>query len=101
MEACQLLEVVALLWQIQLDPHNPSGDAAFRTRADAAIAALDAWTRREPARAEAWFYLGGAYGARAQWRVLRRQTPAAAQGGKRNQEAPERALAHDPEPPGA
>ena len=25
----------------------------------------------EPTRAEAWFYLGGAYGARVQWRVLR------------------------------
>jgi tetratricopeptide (TPR) repeat protein len=97
MEGCQLLDVVALLWEIQLDPHNPSRDAAFRTRADAAIAALDAWTRREPARAEAWFYLGGAYGARAQWRVLRSQTLAAAQDGKRIKEALERALALDPE----
>jgi len=95
-ESCQLLEVVSLLWQIQLDPHNPSRDAAFTTRADGAIAALDAWTKREPARAEAWFYLGGAYGARAQWRVLRSQTLAAAQDGKRIKQALERAIALDP-----
>ena len=97
LEGCQLLEVVALLWQIQLDPHNPSRDATFRTRADASVAALDAWTKREPARAEAWFYLGGAYGARAQFRVLRHQNLAAAQDGKRIKEALERALAIDPE----
>ena len=97
MEACQLLDVVALLWQIQLDPHNPSRDAAFRTRADTAVAALDAWTRREPSRGEAWFYLGGAYGARAQFRVLRHETLAAAQDGKRIKNALERAIALDPD----
>ena len=97
MEGCALLEVVALLWEIQIDPHNPSRDAMFRARADGAISALDAWTRREPGRAEAWFYLGGAYGARAQWRVLRNQTFAAAQDGKRIKEALERATTLDPE----
>jgi tetratricopeptide (TPR) repeat protein len=96
-EACGLLEVVSLLWQIQLDPHNPSRDRLFRTRADASVAALEAWTKREPARAEAWFYLGGAYGARAQFRVLRHQPLAAAQDGKRIKEALERAIAIDPE----
>jgi tetratricopeptide (TPR) repeat protein len=96
LESCQLLEVVSLLWQIQLDPHNPSRDAAFTARADGAIAALDSWTKREPARAEAWFYLGGAYGARAQWRVLRSQTLAAARDGKRIKQALERAIALDP-----
>jgi tetratricopeptide (TPR) repeat protein len=96
LESCQLLEVVSLLWQIQLDPHNPSRDAAFTARADSVIAALDSWTKREPARAEAWFYLGGAYGARAQWRVLRNQTIAAAQDGKRIKQALERAIALDP-----
>ena len=29
-EACQLLDAVALWWQIQLDPYNRSRDAAFR-----------------------------------------------------------------------
>src|SRR5688572_547842 len=61
-EACQLLEAVSLWWQIQLDPYNRTRDARFESRVEAAIAALEAWTAREPARAEAWFYLGGAYG---------------------------------------
>jgi tetratricopeptide (TPR) repeat protein len=95
-EACQLLGVVSLWWQIQLDPHNPARDAAFRSGADAAIDVIDTWTKREPMRAEAWFYLGGAYGARAQWRALRGQMLSAAQDGKRIKEALEHALALDP-----
>src|SRR6187200_3336968 len=59
-EVCQLLDVVALWWRIQLDPGNTSHDAEFQAKADAAIAAVEAWTRTEPQRAEAWFYLGGA-----------------------------------------
>jgi hypothetical protein len=94
-EACQLMELVSLWWQIQLDPDNPSRDALFRARADAAIAATEAWTAREPQRAEAWFYLGGAYGARAQWRILRNERLAAARDGKRIKDALERAIALD------
>jgi tetratricopeptide (TPR) repeat protein len=95
-EACQLLGVVSLWWQIQVDPHNRSHDAEFGARADAAIAAVDAWTLREPLRAEAWFYLGGAYGARAQWRGLRGERLAAARDGKRIKQSLERALELDP-----
>ena len=95
-EACQLLDVVAVWWRIQLDPNNRSRDDEFRMRADAAIGAVEAWTDREPLRAEAWFYLGGAYGARAQWRVLRGERIAAARDGKRIKEALERALELDP-----
>jgi tetratricopeptide (TPR) repeat protein len=95
-EACQLLGVVSTWWQIELDPHDRSHDPVFRTQADAAIAAVEAWTIREPQRAEAWFYLGGAYGARAQWRVLRGERLAAARDGKRIKEALERALVLDP-----
>jgi predicted Zn-dependent protease len=95
-EACQVLDVVALLWRIQLDPPDTSRDAAFRARADAAIAAAEAWTKREPARAEAWFYLGGAYGARVQWRVLREEGLSAAFDGRRIKNALERALELDP-----
>jgi tetratricopeptide (TPR) repeat protein len=51
---------------------------------------------REPTRAEAWFYLGGAYGARAQWRVLRGERLAAARDGKRIKDALEHALELDP-----
>ncbi len=95
-ETCQLLEVVSLLWQIQLDPKNRAHDEEFRTKSDAAIAVLEAWTEREPRRGEAWFYLGGAYGARAQWRVLREERLAAARDGKRIKVALEQALALDP-----
>jgi len=96
-EACQLLEAVAIWWRIQLDSNNRSHDEEFRMRADAAIAAIDQWTMREPMRAEAWFYLGGAYGARAQWRVLRGERLSAARDGKRIKDALERALAIDPQ----
>ena len=95
-EVCQLLAVVGTLWQIQLDPHNRSRDEAFQRQADFVIDVMEQWTRREPARAEAWFYLGGSIGARAQWRVLRGQTLAAARDGKRLKNALERALALDP-----
>lgn len=95
-EACQLLEAVSLWWQIQLDPFNTSRDEAFQSRVEAAIAAAEAWTVREPQRAEAWFYLGGAYGARVQWRVLRGARFAAARDGKRIKDALERAVALDP-----
>jgi tetratricopeptide (TPR) repeat protein len=95
-EACQLLEVVSLWWQIQLDPKNRAHDEEFRSRADAVIAAIESWTQRDPNRAEAWFYLGGAYGARAQWRVLREERLAAARDGKRIKSVLEQALALDP-----
>lgn len=96
-EVCRLLDVVSLWWQIQLDPDNRSRDPQFRVSADAAIAAAEAWTQAEPQRAEAWFYLGGAYGARSQHRVLRGQVVAAARDGKRIKDALERALSLDPD----
>jgi tetratricopeptide (TPR) repeat protein len=95
-EACQLLEALSLWWQIQLDPYNRTRDAKLESRIEAALAALEAWTVREPARAEAWFYLGGAYGARVQLRVLRGARLAAARDGARIKEALERAVALDP-----
>jgi len=95
-EACQLLDVVALWWQMQLDPDSLTLDARFAARADAAISAIDAWTVAEPQRAEAWFYRGAAYGVRAQWRVLRGERIAAARDGPRIKSALERALALDP-----
>jgi hypothetical protein len=95
--ACQLLDLTALWWRIQLDPDSTSLDGEFSRRVDDAIVAATAWTEREPNRAEAWFYLGGAYGARVQWRVLRVERLAAARDGKRIKEALERALALDPQ----
>ena len=95
-EVCLLLDAVGAWWQIQLDPHNRTRDAAFETRIETAITAIDAWTTREPTRAEAWFYLGGAYGARVQLRALRGARLAAARDGARIRNALERALALDP-----
>ena len=95
-EACLVLDAVSVWWQIQLDPGSVARDAQFQSKVDTAIAAADTWTRREPQRAEAWFYLGGAYGARAQWKVLRGERLGAARDGKRIKESLERALALDP-----
>ena len=95
-EACQLLEALAIWWRIQLDPHNRTYDGQYVAAADAAIRDATAWTAREPNRAEAWFYLGGAYGAKSQWRVLRGARLAAARDGKHIRASMERAVALDP-----
>ena len=95
-EACQLLDVLSLWWQMQLDAESLSNDARFSAGVDAAIEALEAWTGEQPDKAEAWFYLGGAYGARAQWQALRGERVAAAREGKRIKQSLERALELDP-----
>ncbi|MSO29514.1 MAG: hypothetical protein EXQ48_01040 [Acidobacteria bacterium] len=94
--ACDVIDALSIWWQIQIDPLSTSRDALFQSRVEAAINAAEAWTTREPERAEAWFYRGGAYGVRVQWRVLRGERLAAARDGKRIKEALERALALDP-----
>jgi tetratricopeptide (TPR) repeat protein len=93
---CLVLTAVATWWRIQLDPQSRTLDQLFLRQVDAAITAAGAWTRQEPDRAEAWFYLGGAYGSRVQWRVLRNERLAAARDGKRIKDALERSLALDP-----
>jgi hypothetical protein len=95
-EACDVLEATALWWRIQLDPESRALDDEFSTAVDHAIRTTEAWTEREPDDAEAWFYLGGAYAARVQWRVLREERLAAARDGKNIKVALERALALDP-----
>src|SRR5580700_8787877 len=70
-EACKALGVVSLWWEILLDPNNRALDDRFTRAADDAIATAEAWTRREPNRAEAWFYLAGSYAPLEQWRVTR------------------------------
>lgn len=94
--ACLGLDALSLWWQIQLDPESRALDPAFLAKANEAIAEAERMTRAEPSRAEAWFYLGAAYGARAQWRVYRVERLAAARDGKRIKDALERALALDP-----
>ena len=95
-EACEVLAATALWWRIQLDPDSRTLDAEFSTAADLAIANAEAWVVRSPNEAEAWFYLGGAYATRVQWRVLRNERLAAARDGKRILTALERAVALDP-----
>jgi hypothetical protein len=95
-EACDVLEATALWWRILLDPASHALDPAFSATVDRAIATTEAWTERAPDDPEAWFYLGGAYAARVQWRVLRDQKLAAARDGKRIKEALEHALSLDP-----
>ena len=95
-EACDVLEATALWWRIQLDPASRALDDAFNAAVERAIRTSEAWTERSPLDAEAWFYLGGAYAARVQWRVLREERVAAARDGKRIKDALEQALELDP-----
>ncbi len=96
-EACRVLAATAVWWRIQLDPESRELDEEFTIAADRAIRDAEAWTARSPDDAEAWFYVGGAYAARVQWRVLRDEKLAAARDGKRIKDALERALALDPD----
>jgi hypothetical protein len=95
-EACAALGVVSLWWQIQMRPESRVLDDRFNELSAAAIAANGSWTRREPRRAEAWFYLAGSYAPLVQWRVLRGERIAAAREGNRIKDALEHALQLDP-----
>lgn len=94
--ACIGLEALSLWWQIQLDPESKALDAPFLAKVNSAIAEAERLTAANPSSAEAWFYLGAAYGVRAQFRVHRVERLAAARDGKRIKESLERALALDP-----
>ncbi len=95
-EACDVLAATALWWRIQLDPDSTALDLEFSTLVDRAIASTEAWAERAPNDAEAWFYMGGAYAARVQWRVLRDEKLSAARDGKRILEALEESIRLDP-----
>jgi len=95
-EACEVLDATSLWWQILLDPESRELDDEFSTSVDRAIASTEAWIDRAPDDAQAWFYNGGAYAARVQWRVLREEKLAAARDGKNIKEALERAIELDP-----
>jgi len=94
-EACKVLGVAALWWQIVLDPNDRSLDGRLQASADEAIASTAAWTRREPKNAEAWFYLAGSYGPSLQWRILRGERLSAARDATKVKSALERALSLD------
>lgn len=94
-EACDVLDATAIWWRIQLDPASPSLDEEFNAAIEKAIASTEAWVERSPESAEAHFYLGAAYAARVQFRVLRNEKVAAARDGKHIKQALERALELD------
>ena len=95
-EACDVLAATAVWWRILLDPDSHMFDAEFSAAVERAIRTTSAWTARAPDDPEAWFYHGGAYAARVQFRVLRNEKLSAARDGKRIKEALERAVALDP-----
>ena len=95
-EACEVLAATAVWWRLQLDPESRALDPDLSTAVERAIASTEAWTEREPERAEAWFYMGGAYAVRVQWRVLRGEKLSAARDGERILQALERAIELDP-----
>jgi hypothetical protein len=93
--ACTALRLVRLWWQIQLNPESRDRDRQFEGAASAAVKANAAWTRREPQRAEAWFYLAGALAPRVQWKVLRKDRLGAVRDAKAIKDDLERALELD------
>jgi tetratricopeptide (TPR) repeat protein len=94
--ACDVIGAVNEYWRILLDPEDTSRDAQLLARINTAISSAEAWVAREPKRAEAWFYLGGAYGTRVQLRGHRGQYLAAARDGKRIHDALQLAISLDP-----
>jgi tetratricopeptide (TPR) repeat protein len=93
--ACAVIGAVNDYWRLLLNPEDTSRDAALLERINAAIASTEAWVAREPKRAEAWFYLGGAYGTRVLLRGHRGQYLAAARDGKRIHDALQLAISLD------
>jgi tetratricopeptide (TPR) repeat protein len=95
-DACRALATVSLWWQIQLDPDSRALDAQLESAAGVAVASAERWTKREPQRAEAWFYFAGAYAPLVQWRILRGERLSAAREALKIKHALERALTIDP-----
>jgi tetratricopeptide (TPR) repeat protein len=94
--ACAVIGAVADYWRLLINPEDTSRDTALLNRINGAIAATEAWVAREPKRAEAWFYLGGAYGTRVLLRGQRGQYLSAARDGKRIHDALQLATSLDP-----
>jgi tetratricopeptide (TPR) repeat protein len=95
-QACEVIGVAAQWWRLYFDIDDRSRDQAFKARLTAVIASGERWVEREPARAEAWFYLGAAYGVRVQYHGQRLEFLSAARDGKRIKASLEKALALDP-----
>jgi hypothetical protein len=95
-ESCLALAPVITWWEIQLDPNNHRLDKSLDSAANTAIEAAERWTRREPQRAEAWFYLAGAHAPLEELRLLRGQRLAAARDAVGLKSALDKAVALDP-----
>jgi len=96
-ESCLVLQAAVLWWRVMIDPDSKALDDQLRRSAATAIAASEQWTRREPRRAEAWFYLAAAYGPQLQLRTLRGERVTAAREGNRVRGYLEKTLALDPQ----
>ena len=94
--ACEVLGAVADYWRLLLDQESTVMDAPLMKRIETSITSAEAWVAREPTRAEAWFYLGGAYGTRVLLRGQRGQYLAAARDGQRIHDSLQRAIKLDP-----
>lgn len=94
--ACGVIGAVNDYWRLLMNPEDTTADTALLQRVNAAIVSTEAWVAREPKRAEAWFYLGGAYGTRVLLRGQRGQYLAAARDGKRIHDALQLAISLDP-----
>jgi tetratricopeptide (TPR) repeat protein len=81
--ACAVLSAVNDYWRLLQNPEDTSGDATLLKKINSSIESAEAWVAQDPKRAEAWFYLGGAYGTRVLLRGQRGQFLAAARDGKR------------------
>jgi tetratricopeptide (TPR) repeat protein len=79
-----------------MNPEDTSSDHALLASINAAIAETEAWVSTEAKRAEAWFFLGGAYGTRVLLRGTRGQYLAAARDGRRIHDSLRQALDLDP-----
>ena len=93
---CAVVGALADYWRLLINPEDTSRDTALLNRINGAIVATEAWVAREPKRAEAWFYLGGAYGTRVLFRGMRGQYLSAARDGKRIHDALQLAISLDP-----
>jgi tetratricopeptide (TPR) repeat protein len=94
--ACDVIGAVNDYWRLLVNPEDTSHDSALMARINAAITSGEAWAAKEPKRAEAWFYLGGAYGTRVLLRGLRGQYLSAARDGKRIHDSLQLAIKMDP-----
>jgi hypothetical protein len=95
-ESCLAIAPAILWWEIQLDSSNRRLDNQLEAAATTAIEAAEQWTKREPQRAEAWFYLAGAHGPLEELRLLRGQKLAAARDAIGLKNALDRAVSLDP-----